>query len=213
MSKLYVDIPTKKGKDTGFDEKPLLHIFKNNNAIQLNQLSDGEKMMILLVSDIARRLTIANKTNNTEEIINGKGIVLIDEIETHLHPSWQRKIIPALTQTFPNIQFIVTTHSPQILANVQKESVHIIENAQFVPYAPPTYGKDSNSILWDIFGVKKYPKHTEILFSKFYQALENENKDLATKALTALKKQFGENYPAVNEAQMSYSFTFELGED
>ncbi len=213
LSKLYVDVPPKRNSHFIMSSKPTLFIHKNKEAIQLNQLSDGEKMMVLLVSDIARRLTIAALNQQTEEIINGKGIVLIDEIEMHLHPSWQRKIIPALTKTFPNLQFVITTHSPQVLSNVQKKSVHVIEDFKLVPLVPPTFGKDSNSILWEIFGVKKQPEHAEALFEKFYHSLEKEDKHAAKEALEVLKKLFGTDYPSVYEAEMSFSFTFDLGEN
>ena len=90
----------------------------NKNGVQLNveQLSDGEKCMIALVGDLARRLVIANP--NQDDPLLGKGIVLIDEIELHLHPEWQKSILPRLLQAFPNVQFIVTTHSSLVLAQL-----------------------------------------------------------------------------------------------
>lgn len=66
-----------------------------------------------MVGDIARRLSIANAS--AENILEGEGIVLIDEIDLHLHPSWQAVILPVLLNTFPNLQFIVTTHSSKVL--------------------------------------------------------------------------------------------------
>ena len=95
---------------------------KQDHELVLNQLSDGEKNLLVMVADIARRLAIANP-DPTKNALEGEGIILIDEIELHLHPQWQRDIIPRLTSTFPNCQFIVTTHSPQVLSNVKKENV------------------------------------------------------------------------------------------
>jgi predicted ATP-binding protein involved in virulence len=102
-----------------------LTIHKVNQEIELDWLSDGERGLLALAGDLARRLatTYPDSVNPLHEA----GLVLIDEIELHLHPEWQRIIIQRLTQTFPGCQFIVTTHSPQVLSNVQPECIHILK--------------------------------------------------------------------------------------
>lgn len=84
---------------------------KEGEELIVNQLSDGEKCLLAMVGDLARRLAIANP--GLSDPLQGKGVVLIDEIELHLHPKWQREIIPALTRSFPNCQFIVTLSTGQ----------------------------------------------------------------------------------------------------
>lgn len=86
---------------------------KSGKEIRVDLLSDGEKCTLAMFGDLARRLALANPS--MENPLEGTGIVLIDEIELHMHPSWQRKVLGVLKKTFPNIQFIITTHSPQIL--------------------------------------------------------------------------------------------------
>lgn len=86
---------------------------KSGKEIRVDLLSDGEKCTLAMFGDLARRLALANPS--LENPLEGSGIVLIDEIELHMHPSWQRKVLGVLRDTFPNIQFIITTHSPQIL--------------------------------------------------------------------------------------------------
>lgn len=86
---------------------------KSGKEIRVDLLSDGEKCTLAMFGDLARRLALANPS--LENPLEGRGIVLIDEIELHMHPSWQRKVLGILRDTFPNIQFIITTHSPQIL--------------------------------------------------------------------------------------------------
>lgn len=104
--------------------EPTLVITKNAQEFSINQLSDGEKTLLMLVADIARRLAILNPgASSPEGVLKGNGIVLIDEIDLHLHPAWQRMVIPGLRATFPNCQFFATTHSPQVLSNVPKENV------------------------------------------------------------------------------------------
>ncbi len=86
---------------------------KSGREIRVDLLSDGEKCTLAMFGDLARRLALANP--GMENPLEGEGIVLIDELELHMHPSWQRKVLGVLRDVFPNIQFIVTTHSPQIL--------------------------------------------------------------------------------------------------
>lgn len=94
---------------------------KNGVDITINQLSDGEKCYLALIGDIACRLarlnTLTNKT--AEEILNSKGIVLIDELDLHLHPKWQRESIRHLASIFPHVQFIITTHSLLLLRELE----------------------------------------------------------------------------------------------
>lgn len=89
---------------------------KENTEFRVDQLSDGEKCTLALLGDLARRIALANPFRDNP--LEGGGIVLIDEIELHMHPQWQRKILNVLRKVFPNIQFIVTTHSPQVLSEL-----------------------------------------------------------------------------------------------
>ena len=91
-------------------------VVKNGIEIRVEQMSDGEKCTLALLGDIARRVAMANPCR--ENPLEGDGVVMIDEIELHMHPAWQRKILNVLKKTFPNIQFIITTHSPQVLGEV-----------------------------------------------------------------------------------------------
>ena len=88
-----------------------------------------------------------------KSVIQGDGVVLIDELELHMHTSWQRKVISMLKKTFPNIQFIITTHSPQILGEVDHDfNVYALSrNGSDIQVVQTTgmFGMDSNSILED----------------------------------------------------------------
>jgi len=117
--------------------KPKLRMVvkKNGNEFRIEHLSDGEKCLIALVGDIARRLAIANP--NFNDPLQGKAVILIDEIDLHLHPSWQRMVVPSLLGTFPNCQFIITTHSPQVLGETDAHHIFLLyqnEHNQVVYY-------------------------------------------------------------------------------
>lgn len=129
--------------------------------IYLHQFSDGQRVMFGLIGDIARRLILLNDDNSNP--FEGRGIVLIDEIDLHLHPSWQQKIIIILRKSFPNIQFIVTTHSPHVVTTVEEECVRIIyieKETNKHKCRKPTFtkGAESDVVLEDAFFVDPRPK-------------------------------------------------------
>ncbi len=119
-------------------------ITKSQKALNFNQLSDGERGMLALVFDIARRLIIAYMDHDNP--LEGEAIILIDELDLHLHPKWQRTIVSDLTRTFLNCQFIATTHSPQIISSVYPERINIIKNFE-IDQTFKSYGLDINYIL------------------------------------------------------------------
>jgi predicted ATP-binding protein involved in virulence len=110
-------------EDIHIDRKPLaMKVKKDGRYLKLNQLSDGEKCTIALFGDLARRMAIANPQRKNP--LEGTGVVLIDELDLHMHTSWQRKVMNVLKRTFPNIQFIITTHSPQILGELDEDFLY-----------------------------------------------------------------------------------------
>jgi len=105
----------------------------NNEVLDIMQLSDGYKTLLSLVVDLSTRLTLANpKMDNP---LLAPATVLIDEIDLHLHPQWQRKIIGDLLNTFPNTQFILTTHSPYILEALNNHLMRY--NIKELPFDDP----------------------------------------------------------------------------
>lgn len=154
---------------------------KGEILFKLNQLSDGEKCYITLVCDLASRLAIANPAKNPLE---GEGIILIDEVDLHLHPQWQLSVITKLTKTFPNCQFIFTTHSP-IVASDTKGNVYGLEQGKLVPLQ--TFGKTSNTILAEVFDVPN-PRNQYIqsLIDDTYNAIRSNNSKVFNEKMAEL---------------------------
>jgi len=175
-SNLQFSNPTNQGE---------LIIQKNNKEVKIKQLSSGEKMILLLVCDIARRLLILNSMD--ENCLEGEGVVLIDEIEMHLHPKWQRRIVPALRKVFPNIQFIATTHSPQVLSNLSDNEIIVLDDNKYYSPASNPYGRDSNGILEEIFGTTERPAKADKLVDEIFDILSNGQHDIP-KAETKLNE-------------------------
>ena len=139
--------------------KPRLHMSIDKNGERLNvlQLSQGEKSLMALVGDIARRLAMMNP--GLENPLEGDGIVLIDEVDMHLHPTWQRKIIDRLTATFPNCQFVLTTHSPLVISETKDVLVYSLDDGELTQQKSQ-YGQDANSVLLE--AMDTHPRNLEI---------------------------------------------------
>ena len=177
---------------------------KQDEELIVNQLSDGEKCLLAMVGDLARRLAISNP--GLQDSLQGSGIVLIDEIELHLHPKWQREIIPAFTRTFPNCQFIVTTHSPQVISHVKPEGIYLLEKTDqgIIAKRPESsFGRDSNRILEDLMGVSKRPQDIKESLHKLFQLINSDNLDAAKNLSHEIAEIIGEDEPELIKANVS----------
>ena len=181
-----------------------MKIDKGNISINVSQMSDGEKCTMALLGDLARRLSLANPT--LENPLLGEGIVLIDEIELHMHPSWQRKILGVLKKTFPNIQFIVTTHSPVILSEANEDyNVFFMKREDDeieVKQVQQMNGYDTNAVLEQFMGTHSVNLETEKLIESIYEAIEQGEYFVAEKKIARLAEMTSENHQDVLMARM-----------
>ena len=97
--------------------------FEDGHEAPWSELSDGYHVFIALVADIARRAVMLNEFDGADAPARVEGVVLIDELDLHLHPRWQRVALPRLRDAFPRLQFIITTHSPQVLSSAENRQV------------------------------------------------------------------------------------------
>lgn len=186
--------------------KPRLEmkIDKQGIALNVSQLSDGEKCTMALFGDLARRLTIANP--NLDNPLLGEGVVLIDEVELHMHPSWQRDILKNLKKTFPNIQFIITTHSPIVLSEID-DSYKIFflrangKENEIVEYMRLD-GFDANYILEEFMETKSMNENTEKLINSIYACINDKLYEQAEERVMQLEKLTGKNNKDVIAARM-----------
>ena len=172
--------------------KPRLEMKVDKNGVGLNvsQLSDGEKCTMALFGDLARRLTIANP--NLDNPLLGEGVVLIDEIELHMHPFWQRNVVGKLRETFPTIQFILTTHSPIVLSEIDDEfNIYFLQNKEAsseVIEFKRLDGFDANYILEEFMGTKSMNSKTETLISDIYRLINGRLFEEAEEKVNHLKE-------------------------
>ena len=104
--------------------------FENGHVASWSELSDGYHVFIALVADIARRAVMLNEFDGAEAPARVEGVVLIDELDLHLHPRWQRVALPLLREAFPRLQLVVSTHSPQVLSSAENRQVRRLVNGR-----------------------------------------------------------------------------------
>jgi predicted ATP-binding protein involved in virulence len=179
-------------------------VTKQGQELIVNQLSDGEKCLLAMVGDLARRLAIANP--GLSDPLQGSGVVLIDEIELHLHPTWQRAIIPALARTFPNCQFIVTTHSPQVISEVKPEGIYILESTSdgIIARLPESsFGRDSNRILEDLMDTPARPQEIKESLLELFRLIAKGDLDSARQLHQKIADEIGADEPELVGASVS----------
>lgn len=170
-----------------------------------HELSDGFRNTMSLVADIAYRMAVLNPQLLEKVVKETPGIVIIDEIDQHLHPQWQRVILKSLTKIFPKVQFMVSTHSPSVIASAQKDQL-ILLGEDGCSYPENTFGKDSNSVLSEIMEVNPRPDEVQNKLDKFNQMLDEEKFEEAKELLDELTVLLGEDNSDVIGARVALDF-------
>lgn len=174
------------------ESPPGLYFVKTEGTpVHVSGLSGGERSYLVLLADLARRLQVFAPDQPLEEI---PAIVLIDEIELNLHPAWQSEIATTLTSVFKACQFIVATHSPQVLSGVESRQVRILEEdppmwgTMKVTTPLSTKGRTSNYLLEGVFGAsERYPPIGESI-DKFNRAIDESDGESAAGLLAEIEE-------------------------
>lgn len=176
-------------------------------SLPVNRLSDGVRAVVSLCADLSWRCAKLNGHLAEQASALTPGIVLIDEVDIHLHPEWQQTIIPSLRKTFPKIQFIMTTHSPQVLTSIETENIRILEDDQTI-YAPQgCLGAESQRLLERLFGVPSRPQGNEIvkLLKEYMKYVSDPNQwegENPIEIHRKLKEHFGSEEPELLRLDM-----------
>lgn len=166
---------------------------KRGQPFYLHQLSDGERGLLALVFDLTRRLAIVNP-NSENPIFEGVALVMIDEIELHLHPKWQREVIKRLPHIFKSCQFVITTHSPQVIGEVEARSVRLLtwQDGKVVVDIPAmAYGTDSNWILSVLMGADEVSQEVEAKLENVSRLISERDLDSAKSQISLLREDVG----------------------
>lgn len=183
----------------------------DHGYVPLSQLSDGLRNMVVMISDIAFRCYKLNPHLGNKAALETEGVVLIDEVDMFLHPSWQQRVISSLRHAFPKIQFIVTTHSPQVLSTVPKECIRVLstnsqgEDIAATPLAA-SYGEPSNDVLQAIMHVDPQPPVPEKRLLDELTSLVDQGEYQSSRAkelFTKLKQTLNEQHPQILKIERS----------
>lgn len=194
-----------------FQHEELAMSHPDHGILPVSLLSDGVRAMISLTADLAWRCTKLNPQFGRDASVKSPGIVMIDEVDMHLHPQWQQRVIASLRRAFPNIQLIVTTHSPQVLSTVHRENIRLLgtnEAGQMTVSEPlaDSYGEPSNDVLQAIMHVDPQPPvpekaQLERLTELVDQGLSDDTE--AQRLLAALKQSLSPHHPQLEKVERS----------
>lgn len=183
---------------------------QTNEKADILGLSAGNRIVLGVVGDIIHRCCVLNPHLGLDVLKATPGIVMIDEIELHLHPSWQQQILPTLQKIFPRIQFIITTHSPQVVSSIPQECIRIISNRTVMKLSSQTQGVESQNILAEIFGTDPAPQDDEFVkmlneyaqMEAYGEADTSKGKQLYEK----LAAHYGADYPPLMRIEIHRKF-------
>lgn len=161
-------------------------------ACSLEQLSDGYKSAISLIADIAYRMSMLNPQLLDRVLEETPGVVLIDEVDLHLHPAWQHRILQDLMTIFPNVQFIVSTHAPAVIHSTQVGRLIVLEKGKVQRDSIQPYGRDINSVMTEIMDVATRPEPVRQQFAAYYNKMDEGDYEAAEQILDNLASILGE---------------------
>jgi len=185
---------------------------EEKSRFALNEMSDGYKNTLSMIGDIAYRMAVLNPQLGDKVLERTPGIVLIDEIDLHLHPEWQQTILEDLQSIFPQVQFMITSHAPAVINSVKREYIRVLDGGRIYMPAEQTYGRDANSILREVMQVGERPVPIQRLLSAFYQAIDSGEPVKAERLLEQVEKLVGNTDPEVNGARVTLDFEKMRGE-
>jgi len=182
-----------------------LLIHKGGLELRVDQLSTGERVFLAMAGDLARRLAMLSDVALDARF--SRAIVLIDEVELHLHPRWQRSILPWMLRAFPNCQFVVTTHSPQVIGEIEASHIRILEydpGGNRIGTVDASFGRDSNFLLLSVFDADERRAPTKKALENFERVLNRNDLANARRELEKLEQQIEGSAPELAIAQARY---------
>ena len=176
--------------------------FDDGHEATWSQLSDGYHVFIALVADIARRAVMLNEFDGVDAPKRVEGVVLIDEIDLHLHPRWQRVALPRLRKVFPRLQFVVTTHSPQVLSSVENCQARRLFDGKLQEYRVFVKGRDTNAILREHMNTDDRDAEGTCQLQMLYDFIDQSRHEEAEELYKRLLARWGDLDPELIRAKV-----------
>ena len=180
-------LPGAKGVRFDIKQRRMVLDWTDKAPVPFDALSDGQRALAALVVDIARRMCLLNPQLGNDVLPRTPGIVVIDELDMHLHPAWQRQVVPILKNVFPIVQFFAASHSPQIIGELQPQEI-ILLRPEGTSHPQVSYGLDSSQVLEEIMGATARSPGVEVALTRLFDTLERNELDSAREQLSALSE-------------------------
>jgi predicted ATP-binding protein involved in virulence len=191
-----------KSLDWDFLTSTVVAVHDDYGRLPVSWLSDGIRNLVALVGDLAYRAVRLNPHFGADACLKAPGIVLIDEVDMHLHPSWQQQVVGLLREAFPNFQFILTSHSPQVISTVPHECIRVLSGNEWHMPSAQTRGVESALLLAEVMGVSSIPNVPEAEWVAEYTHMIELGRGDAEEAVALRAKivaHYGEHHPVVME--------------
>lgn len=185
--------------------KDLVILLDDYGPQLFSNLSDGQRIMLTLVGDLASRAAILNPHLANAALRETPGVVMVDELDLHLHPKWQRRVIHDLKTTFPSLQFIASTHSPQLVGEAQPEEIRLLDGDD-TKEPPRSFGIDSSRILAEVMGTRSRNDSVDDLLTRLFKLIDDEDFDGARRLLAEVETKLGSDDPEVTRARALMTF-------
>jgi predicted ATP-binding protein involved in virulence len=179
--------------------------FEGHGQQLFNNLSDGQRMMLTLAGDLARRATTLNPHLGAGVLKQTPGVVIVDELDLHLHPKWQRRVIHDLRRTFPRLQFIATTHSPQLIGEVPPAELRLLSEGGVVT-PEHSFGVDSSRILEELMDAAPRNGSVEKRLKELFSLIDQEDFVNAHQLCLRLENEIGSSDPEITRARALMAF-------
>lgn len=200
-------------------KKKIFFKLLDGREIESNYLSDGYKRLVNIVTDITFRCVLLNRHAYGDDCVREtRGTVLIDEIDMHLHPMLQSKVLKSFQDTFPKLQFIVTTHAPMVMTGVVSNKNNVVyklsfKDGEYSVHEVKTYGLDASKIIEQILNVVPRDVAVDQELKSLFEDIDSDNSKSATEKLEKLKSKFGEMLPELAQAQAMLDFNSSIYND
>ena len=189
----------------------------DHQPIPFSNLSAGQKMMVALIADIAIKVVTQNaaflpeavdfRSKRLPQILQEtSGLILIDEIDVHLHPKWQRQVVDDLKATFPSMQFVCTTHSPIVISEVAAACIRSLQPDEPMIVPANALGLDVNRILDEVMDVPERNQDVSEALHNIFQLIDLEDFDRARQAIAQLTNKIGDLDPELTRARSLIKF-------
>ena len=176
--------------------------FEDGHAARWSELSDGYHVFIALVADIARRAVMLNQFDGADAPARVEGVVLIDELDLHLHPRWQRVALPRLRAAFPRLQLVVTTHSPQVLSSAENRQVRRLVDGKLQEGRVFVEGRDTNAILREHMNTEDRDREGARELRTLHEFIDQGRREEAAALYRKLFARWGDLDPDLIEARV-----------